>query len=36
LSGAELLKFDDVKGVTRIFDNGWIVIYDVRGLHGNS
>ncbi|MER9558851.1 hypothetical protein [Mesorhizobium sp. M0323] len=36
LSGAELLKFNDVKGVTRIYDNGWIVIYDLRGLHGSS
>jgi hypothetical protein len=36
LSGAALLKFNDLKGVTRIYDNGWIVIYDVRGLHGNS
>jgi hypothetical protein len=36
LSGADLLKFNDVKGVTRIYDNGWIVIYDVRGLHGIS
>jgi hypothetical protein len=36
LSGTELLKFNDIKGVTRIYDNGWIVIYDVRGLHGNS
>ncbi|MER9894195.1 hypothetical protein NKJ40_19300 [Mesorhizobium sp. M0119] len=35
-SGAELLKFNEVKGVTRIYDNGWIIIYDVRGLHGNS
>ncbi|PAQ00364.1 hypothetical protein CIT25_21410 [Mesorhizobium mediterraneum] len=35
LSGAELLKFNDIKGVTRIYDNGWIVIYDVRGLHEN-
>jgi hypothetical protein len=35
-TGAELLKFDDVKGVTRIYDNGWIVIYDIRGLHENS
>ncbi|RWM80185.1 hypothetical protein [Mesorhizobium sp.] len=35
LSGAALLKFNDVKGVTRIYDNGWIVIYDVRGLHEN-
>jgi hypothetical protein len=36
LSGAELLKFNDIQGVARIYDNGWIVIYDVRGLHGNS
>ncbi|MFD2058417.1 hypothetical protein ACFSQT_36625 [Mesorhizobium calcicola] len=36
LSGAALLKFNDVKGVARIYDNGWIVIYDVRGLHENS
>ncbi|RWD48215.1 hypothetical protein [Mesorhizobium sp.] len=35
LSGAELLKFNDIKGITRIYDNGWIVIYDVRGLHEN-
>ncbi|CDX43230.1 putative transmembrane protein [Mesorhizobium sp. SOD10] len=35
ISGAELLKFDDIQGVTRIYDNGWIVIYDIRGLHGN-
>ncbi|WP_202293577.1 hypothetical protein [Mesorhizobium sp. 131-2-1] len=36
LSGAALLKFNDVKGVARIYDNGWIVIYDVRGLRENS
>ena len=36
LSGEELLKFNDIQGITRIYDNGWIVIYDVRGLHGNS
>lgn len=35
-AGAELLKFNDIKGVTRIYDNGWIVIYDVRALHENS
>lgn len=28
-----LLKFDRVDGVVRIYDNGWIRIYDVRGLH---
>jgi hypothetical protein len=36
LSGTELLKFNDIKGVTRIYDNGWIIIYDVRGLHESS
>ncbi|WP_145660548.1 hypothetical protein [Bradyrhizobium stylosanthis] len=36
LSGSDLLKFNDIKGVSRIYDNGWIVIYDVRGLHENS
>ena len=36
LSGGDLLKFNDIKGVARIYDNGWIVIYDVRGLHENS
>ncbi|WP_342722762.1 hypothetical protein AAFG07_26440 [Bradyrhizobium sp. B097] len=34
LWAAELLKFNDVKGVTRTYDNGFLVIYDVRGLHG--
>ena len=28
-----LLKFDADKKVARIFDNGWIVIFDVRALH---
>jgi hypothetical protein len=36
LSPEALLKFNDIDGITRIYDNGWIVIYDVRGLHGNS
>jgi hypothetical protein len=36
LSPAALLKFNDVDGITRIYDNGFIVIYDVRGLHGRS
>jgi hypothetical protein len=35
LSGAGLLKFNDVEGITRIYDNGSIIIYDVRGLHGS-
>ena len=33
LSPTALLKFDDVAGVARIYDNGWIKIYDIRGLH---
>jgi hypothetical protein len=33
LSAAALLKFNDVDGITRVYDNGFIVIYDVRGLH---
>ncbi len=36
LSGIELLKFNDVRGIARIYDNGWIIIYDVRGLHGSA
>ncbi|WP_439923016.1 hypothetical protein [Nitrobacter sp. JJSN] len=36
LSAAALLKFNGVDGITRIYDNGYIVIYDVRGLHGRS
>ncbi|MER8771831.1 hypothetical protein NKI01_27590 [Mesorhizobium sp. M0815] len=36
LSPAALLKFNNIDGVTRIYDNGWIIIYDVRGLHGKS
>jgi hypothetical protein len=27
-----LLKFNTVDGVSRVFDNGWIAIFDVRGL----
>jgi hypothetical protein len=33
LSAAALLKFNDIEGITRVYDNGWIIIYDVRGLH---
>ena len=33
LSPRALLKFDDVKGIGRVYDNGWIKIFDVRGLH---
>ena len=36
LSPTALLKFNDVDGITRIYDNGFIVIYDIRGLHGRS
>ncbi|GKQ49672.1 hypothetical protein [Bradyrhizobium sp. Ce-3] len=34
LSAAELLKFNTVKGITRTYDNGYLIIYNVRGLHG--
>ncbi|MBV9828390.1 MAG: hypothetical protein JO001_22390 [Alphaproteobacteria bacterium] len=30
---SRLLKFDDAKGVSRIFDNGWLVVFDVRRLY---
>ncbi len=30
---SSLLKFDNSDRVGRVFDNGWIVIFDVRGLH---
>jgi hypothetical protein len=33
LSPAALLKFDGIEGIGRIYDNGWIKIYDMRGLH---
>jgi hypothetical protein len=33
LSPSALLKFDRIEGVGRIYDNGWMKIYDVRGLH---
>jgi hypothetical protein len=28
-----LLKFDDAPQIGRVFDDGWIVIFDVRALH---
>ena len=31
-----LLKFDKAPHVARIFDDGWIVIFDVRALHADS
>jgi hypothetical protein len=31
-----LLKFDTAPHVARIFDDGWIVIFDVRALHADS
>jgi hypothetical protein len=34
LSAKALLKFDDIDGIARVYDNGWMKIYDVRGLHG--
>jgi hypothetical protein len=36
LSPTALLKFDHIDGVARVYDNGSIKIYDVRGLHGHS
>ena len=36
LSPTALLKFDHVDGIARVYDNGWIKIYDVRGLHGHD
>jgi hypothetical protein len=35
-SPSRLLKFDNADRVTRIYDNGWIVIFDVRALHGRE
>jgi hypothetical protein len=29
-----LIKWDDAPGVSRIFDDGWITIYDVRSMRG--
>jgi hypothetical protein len=31
-----LLKFDDHPAIGRIFDDGWIVIFDVRALHARK
>jgi hypothetical protein len=31
-----LLKFDDAPWAGRVFDNGWIVIYDVSALHAGG
>ncbi len=36
LSPQALLKFDAIDGVGRIYDNGWIKIFDLRGMHGHS
>jgi hypothetical protein len=33
LLAAALLKFDHLNGIARVYDNGWIKIYDVKGLH---
>ncbi|QIJ73323.1 hypothetical protein GU700_01135 [Methylobacterium sp. NI91] len=33
ITADQLLKYNDIKNVARIYDNGYIVIYDVRGLH---
>ena len=31
-----LLKFGSVSGVSRIYDNGYIIIYDVRAINGRA
>ncbi len=31
-AGSALLKFDHLARVSRVYDNGWITIFDVRGL----
>lgn len=31
-----LVKWDDVDGVNRVYDSGWLIIYDVRGLREES
>lgn len=33
---SSLLKFDGADGVSRIYDNGWIAIFDVRRLHAGN
>jgi hypothetical protein len=33
ISSAALRKFENVEGVGRIYDNGFIQIYDLRGMH---
>lgn len=33
---AALLKFNDIPRISRIFDNGWITILDVRSLRGRQ
>jgi hypothetical protein len=30
---AALRKFEDIEGVGRIYDNGFLRIYDIRGMH---
>ena len=35
ISASSLLKFNDVDGVARIYDNGFQIIYDVRALHAH-
>jgi hypothetical protein len=27
-----LTKFDDIPGVARVYDNGAVIVYDIRGL----
>ena len=34
LQARSLLKFNGINGVSRIYDNGYIIIYDMRSLNG--
>lgn len=36
LRSQHLLKFNGAAGVSRIYDNGYIIIYDVRAIHGRT
>ena len=36
LPAKSLLKFNTVSGVSRVYDNGYIIIYDVRSINGRT
>ena len=36
LQARSLLKFNGVDGISRVYDNGYIIIYDVRSLNGRA